>query len=186
MLNLEFDELKFIRLPVRKPSLEEKEYYLKTYEAWVQIWQVELGHSLGTQDFTKHDGVFALFYRGECVGFCFLKINHQALMCSDFTLSQKFRKVQTSSPWRDLFFHFLVEEFKYSSFDQLVSKTIMSKGVSYASKIFGARKINTKEGEILVLERNNLIKNELQKKSLLVNSLMDKFNSTRISLKKSA
>ncbi len=186
MLDLDFHELKFLRLPVRKPTLEEKDYYLKTYEAWVQIWQVELGQNLGTKDFTKYDGIFSLFYLGECVGFCFLKTNDETLMCCDFTLSPKFRKLHFSSPWRDLFFHFLVEEFKNSTFDLLVSKTMISKGAFYASKIFGAKKLLTNDGEILAIKRNEIIWNQSQKKTLLVNSWIDKFNSTRNSFKKSA
>lgn len=171
-MELSNDDFELIIFPGKHPPKEYLEKYNKAYDCWRQVWehafQVELGRpeSIPSDNFTRHDEILALFYKGECAGLTFflfdndgsnwfredsyfkrwpetafkkLYTNGNKVMIScQFTLNFSFRKTHQNFPWKDLLLGVVVRRFVLSGFDAMCGTTRIAKNVDQASYRAGA------------------------------------------------
>src|SRR5690606_25121091 len=75
------DDFELIIFPGKHPPKEYLGKYNQAYECWRAVWehafQVELGRSdsIPSDNFTRHDEILALFYKGECAGLSFFSFD---------------------------------------------------------------------------------------------------------------
>lgn len=153
-MEIDLDEIELMVLPTKKPPFELQDRYLKAYYCWQEVWMVKLGQKLETRDFSKNDFIMTLFYKGECVGFCFLSVQESEMFCESFSIHPKFRKTSFKFNWRDFFSHMIVETFKKSGCQILSTRAQNNKGLDYSQKILGAKKMKLKSEDYVVIDRN--------------------------------
>jgi hypothetical protein len=153
-MDIDYKELELVVIPTKNPPAELLEKYLKAYYCWQEIWMVGLGKKLETMDFTKNKEMIVLFYRGECVAFCFLSTINFEMFCENFSVHPKFRRPHSKFNWREYFTFLLVETFKRSHLNLLLTKLNEMKGRGYTVKRFGAVLVQRKSENYVVIEKN--------------------------------
>ncbi len=133
--------------------------------------ELGLPRKLYSDNFTRQTEVDAIFYDGECVGMLFLnwidcslaalkndsyfklwtdldfkkltRDGDKILICSNTTISHKFRRSVCPISMKDLVFYFSCRRFKESAADGMTGVTRIAKGIHKLSYRFGAVEIRT-------------------------------------------
>jgi hypothetical protein len=108
LMEIDLSEIEIISLPTRRPEARLRDKYLKVYRCWQDIWLKEFGLKLETTDFTAFSELVALFYQGECVGFCFIEKKERRrgleVQLRQISIHEKFRIENSGFNW-NRFFH---------------------------------------------------------------------------------
>lgn len=169
---IENDDFELIIFPGKHPPKEYLAKYNQAYQCWRSVWehafQIELGRpeSIPSDNFTRHDEILALFYKGECAGLTFFAFDDQGtnwfredsyfkrwpetafkklytngnkvMISCQFTLNFEFRKNFKNLPWKDLLMGLVAKRFLLSGFDTMGGTTRLAKNVGEVSYRTGA------------------------------------------------
>lgn len=142
------------------------------HETWQNTYSHDFHSTqkLASDEFTRQDEILTLYYKGECVALCFFSnanmIEEHAkldsyfecwpkkaieglsaegnniIICSQFTVSEKFRKVGVieldNIPWKIMLMGMLSKYFLESGKDAMTGTMRVSKGVEKLTYQFGA------------------------------------------------
>jgi hypothetical protein len=156
-MEIDYNEIELVVIPTKNPPAHLQEMYLKAYYCWQEIWMVGLGKQLETLDFTKNKEMMVLFYRGECVAFCFLSTMNSQMLCENFSVHPKFRKPISVFNWREFFTLQIIETFRQSQLSLLATKVNEMKGRGYTTKKLGASIVKIKSEDYVVIDQEKVL-----------------------------